>query len=96
MTLEEKKARIAELLADHNRQPADDQELERLQREVSLATQPVVNTQDQVVNPVVNQPAAEPSMAEVKAKAAEKGIMYKIGMTKAYLLKKLEELEKAL
>ena len=36
--LEEKKARVEELLRNEDRQPADDQELERLQREISQAS----------------------------------------------------------
>lgn len=97
MTLDQMKARVAELLANEDRQPKDDQELEELQRQVGLMA--TAQAAEATVSPSTDSTGGnmvqEPTMEQVKAKAVEKGVMYKIGMTKAYLLKKIEEVEQA-
>lgn len=81
MTVEEKKEKIKELLANENRQPSDDQELEALQKEVSNSA-PVAGSTPSEPSAPVNENS---SMSELKRVASQTGIKYKVGMSKAKL-----------
>jgi len=84
MTLEEKKARIEELRADHNRQPKDDAELEALQREVGLATAEEPKEEVSPIDP------DKLSFKELKEMATQRGFKFNpVGLSKEKLVKLL-------
>jgi hypothetical protein len=90
MTFEEKKEKIKKLLSNENRQPADDQELENLQREVSLAES------EKKPATVEAKPAKkaekELSYFELKRKAVQLGLKFNpVGMSREKLKKLIEE-----